>query len=371
MKTKKTLLISLVLLSASMLLNAQGTLNFLTTGSCASYIQWHNSNSLTADSIYSIQKAKSLIAVDGVAEAGWDIANPMVIANIAHNGAEAVNLNKYPQTEAYAHATFKALWTADGVYMYIRVLDNNIVYQNFQNQWENDGIEFYFSKTRGSGKIQVIIPAMVGLTNPTKPAALDFESGSARGSDIDYKILGYDATNWDETTFNWAIKKTAVGYDMEVYMDKDIVTNGNSATNFGLNKIFTGDINLNLAGTLKNTNVVPTFIREGTLALLGNSNQGYANSNNYGYFKLVEGNTAVKSVNDIQFKAIYNSASKEIKISSNEKALVTVSNIAGQIMPITYNSETISVSKLKQGIYIVKAVGINGNNMGTQKLVIY
>ncbi|OIP84516.1 MAG: hypothetical protein AUK44_02320 [Porphyromonadaceae bacterium CG2_30_38_12] len=354
-----------------MLVNAQEALKFTVQGTCASYIQWHNYTDLNLVP-YEIKKTNSTVVVDGVAEAAWNNANAKVIANVMHelNGG-VLNLANFPQTEAYAKATFKALWTEDGVYMFVHVLDNNIVYQNPKFQWENDAIEFYFAKAVGEGKIQIIIPAMVGLKDPAFSAGPDFESGSATGSNPDYKVFGYDAANWDESTFKWAIKKTADGYDMEVYVDKDIATNGNSLTNYGLDKIFAGDINMDFAGTKKNTNTPSLFVREGTLGLLGSSTQEYANSNYYGLFKMVDSNTAVNEVNVVQFNAVYNPNNKEIKINSNEKVLISVYNIAGQVMPIAYNNETISVPKLKQGIYIIKAVGITGISMGTQKLVIY
>jgi len=372
MKTK-ILFFSLVLSSASMFVNAQEVLDFTTTGSCASYIQWHSPQS-TAAVPYEIQKTNSAIVVDGVKEPAWDQANDMVIANILHETQTGgvLDLSKYPQTDAYAHAEYRALWTENGVYMFIHVMDNHIVYQNPSYQWENDGIEFYFASAVGEGKIQVIIPAMVGLTDPTLyPAAKDFESGSATGSNPNYKVFGYDAANWDASTFNWAIKKTSDGWDLEVYMDKDIVTNGNSTTNYGKDKMFAGDINLDFAGTNQDTSTPPRFVREGSLGLLGNSNQEYAGSNYYGTFKMVDNSTGFGAVNDLQFKAIYNADSKEINIKSNVKVFVSIYNVEGQVMPITYNNETLSVSKLKKGIYIVKAVDLTGNSMGKQKLVIY
>ena len=373
MKTK-TLFLSLFLVSGSMLASAQEVLDFTTTGSCASYLQWHNPKSLVADSIYTIVKTTSPIVVDAVAEDAWKNAVAVPISHIAHDTpvGGVLDLSAYPQTEAYAHAVYKALWTDNGVYMFISVKDQYVRYQNPGFQWENDGIEFYFAKAKGEGKIQIIIPAMVGTTDASKyPNALDFESGSAVGSNPDFKVFGYDANNWDASTFSWAIKKTTDGFDMEVYMDKDIITNGNSTTNYGLNKMFAGDINLDFAGLKQNANTPPLYVREGSFALLGNSNQEYASSNYYGYFKMVGEVTGVNTPKGSKFSAIYNSDSKEIKISSSSKVSVSVYNVAGQVMPTNYNNATISVSQLKQGIYVVKAKDLEGNIMGTQKVVIY
>jgi len=316
------------------------------------------------------------VVIDGVEEGAWSAANSAVIKKIAHEKklGDNLDLSLFPQSEADLKATYKAMWVENetqlGVYMFIDVKDDMVRYQNPDFQWENDGIEFYFAKAVGESKIQVIIPAMVGTAHPTKPAAKDFESGAAVGSDPAYKVFGFDANNWDETLFNWAIKKTATGYTMEVYMDADIVTNGNSATNFGADKEFAGDINVDEADEKQNTNTPALFIREGTLALLGNSNQEYASSNYYGKFKMV-GTTGVKELKDAKFNAIYNAGSKEVKIVSNELVSVTLYNVAGQVMPTTYNNGKISVSHLNKGIYIVKVKELSGNSFGTQKVVIF
>ena len=368
----KTLFFSIILLFVSMVTNAQEVFNFTTTGSCASYIQLHNSDYLGADSMYTIVKTASPIVVDAVAEGAWDKAVAAPITHLANYAGASWDLSTMPQTKAYEYGVYKALWTDNGVYMFISVKDSLVRYNNPSSQWENDGIEFYFAKARGEGKIQVIIPAMVGTTNPNYPAPLTFESGSAVGSNPDYKVFGYDANNWDESTFKWAIKKTADGWDMEVYMDKDIVTNGNSSTNYGSNKIFAGDINLDFAGKKLDTNTPPVYVREGSLCLLGNSNQEYAGSNNYGYFKLVDVVNGVNTPKDAKFKAIYMAENKEIKIiSSTLVSSVEVYNVAGQVMSTKFINATLSVSQLNKGIYFVKAKDLTGNIVGTQKVVIY
>jgi hypothetical protein len=256
--------------------------------------------------------------------------------------------------------------------MFIDVKDDLVRYQNPDYQWENDGIEFYFAKAIGDGKIQIIIPAMVGTAHPSKPAAKAFESGSAVGSDPAYKVFGFDANNWDETIFNWAIKKTATGYTMEVYMDKDIVTNGNSDTNYGLNKTFAGDVNVDEADEKLNDNDPALFIREGTLAMLGNSNQEYAGSNNYGTFKMVNDvTTAISTLSSPDFNVFYSSANKQITIRSNSVVSATLYNIAGQAMTSKYMDGKMNVANLKSGIYIINAKDVNGNRVGSSKVAIF
>lgn len=374
---RMTLYFSLALLLVSIFVKAQttGGGNPLITGSCASYIQFNDATSLQADSIYFINKTSQEITVDALVESAWNGANARVISKCAREpNNSTLDLNKYPQTEAYGHATYRALWTDDGVYMYLTVKDSKVRYQNPKSQWLNDAIEFFFAKAPREGFHQVIIPAMVGTTDDIfYPAPLTFESGSAVGSDPDYKVFGYDYTNWDESTFNWAIRKTAEGFDMEVYMDKDIVTNGNSTTNYGLNKMYAGDVNYDVAGDKQNTNNPPLYIREGILAMLGNSNHEYATSANYGYFKLVGEFSGVNTPQDAKlFNAIYQAKNKNIKITSNSVvSSIAIYSVAGQVMPVTYNNSSISVSQLKQGIYMIEANDINGNNLGVQKVVIY
>lgn len=362
----RTLFFSMLLLAASFSVNAQ-----IFEGTCASYIQTHDAYSLQDDSIYLVNKAMADITVDAVAEAAWDRAFPRVLAKVASENATVfVNLANYPQTEAYGHATYRALWTENGVYMYITVKDEFVRYQNPVYQWENDGIEFFFTKAPGESFKQIIIPAMVGTTEPSHPAALEFESGSARGSHPDYNVFGYDANNWDETLFKWAIKKTAVGFDMEVYMDKDIVTNGNSETHFGLDKIFGGEINYDFAGQNQNSNGI--YVREGIMAMLGNNNNGWAKSDYYGYFKLVDQETGLNTPSVAKFNAIFNANTKSIEIISNSAvSSVTVNNLAGQVMPTVYKDAKILVSSLKQGVYMVNAKDAVGNSLGIQKVVVY
>jgi len=351
-----------------------GELEFTTTGSCADYITWNNATSHQADSIYKIEKSAAAITIDGVAEIAWDEANLSIIKKIAHEkkAGEVLDLSLYPQSETDLYAKYKALWNENGVYMFIEVKDDMVRYQNPEYQWENDGIEFYFAKAKGEGKIQVIIPAMVGTTHPSKPEAKDFESGSATGSDPAYKVFGFDANNWDESTFNWAIKKTDVGYNLEVYMDKDIVTNGNSDTNFGLNKMFAGDINVDEADEKQNTNTPALYVREGTLALLGNSNQEYASSNYYGWFKMVnEITTGISANNNSDFVVLYNSAYKEITVRSTREVSATLYNIAGQAMTARLENGKMSVSDVNAGIYILNVKDDHGNHVGSKKIAIF
>lgn len=374
MKTKY-LFLSMLLLSGFMVASGQETFDFTTTGSCASYIQWHNAYSLQADSIYEIVKTNSKINIDAVAdEADWSNANAKVIAKIAHMPGvwgPTLDLSAYPQTEEYEHAVFKALWTDEGVYMFITVKDQYPRYQYPVGAWENDAIEFFYAKAPGEGFKQIIIPAMIGTADPSYPAALDYESGSLNGSQTAYKVYGYDETNWDESLFTWAIKRTAVGWDMEVYMDKDIVTNGNSTTHYGKDKIFSGDINIDVAGLHQNA-TSGFYDREGTLCMLGNDVFEYSQSAHYGYFKMVDSPNGINTPIDAKFTVNYNSDSKKIRISSSTLvSSVEVYNVAGQVMPTSYKNATISVSQLKQGVYMVKAKDQIGNNLGIQKIVVY
>lgn len=370
MKTKYFFLSLIFFLGSMAAANAQEEFDFTITGSCASYIEWHNSTSLQADSIYSIQKTASEIVIDAVAEEAWNKATAKPIAKIAHGTGVLVNLSKYPQTEAYQYAVFRALWTADGVYMFISVKDEYPRYQNVGSAWENDAIEFFFAKARGESKKQIIIPCMVGTTDPSSGFdALNFESGSGKGSQPTYTVFGYDNDAWDESLFTWAIKRTTDGWDMEVYMDKDIVTNGNSSTNFGLDKVFAGDINIDVAGLSVNNSLAN---REGTLCMLGNDVFEFNTSANYGYFKLVDNVQGIDTPEDVKFNASYNSDSKEIKIlSSTLVSSVEVYNVAGQVIPTRFNNSTVSLLSIKQGIYLVKAKDLAGNNLGLQKIVVY
>jgi hypothetical protein len=348
---------------------------FTTTGSCASYITWNNSTTLQSDSSYNLEKTTSAIVIDGEAEASWSEANTAVIKKIAHEKklGDNLDLSLLPQTEADLYATYRALWTDLGVYMFIEVKDDMVRYQNPEYQWENDGVEFYFAKARGEGKIQIIIPAMVGTPNPSKPDAKTLETGSAVGSDAAYKVFGFDATNWDETLFNWAILKTATGYNVEVYMDKDIATNGNSDTNYGLGKMFAGDINVDESDDKQNTNVPALYVREGTLALLGNSNQEYANSNYYGYFKMVDIATGISNQHSksSDFNAFYNASNKQIIVRGDAVASATLYNMTGQAVSSKYLDGRMSVENLKSGIYIISGKDANGNRIGVKKVSIY
>jgi len=353
---------------------ADSELEFTTSGNCASYITYNNRFSHQADSVYAIEKTGAAITVDGVAETAWNDANATVIKKIAHEKTtgQVLNLSDYPQSETDLYAVYKAMWNNNGVYMLIDVKDDFVRYQNPEFQWENDGIELYFAKAVGEGKIQIIIPAMVGTTHPSKPTAKDFESGSAVGSDAAYKVFGFDANNWDESTFNWAIKKTATGYTMEIFLDKDIVTNGNSETNFGLNKMFAGDVNVDEADEKQNTNTPALYVREGSLALLGNSNQEYASSNNYGWFKLVD-NIATRisdlKVNDL--KVIYNASEKLLVVNDGSIASISMYNLVGQLVSKSNNENIIPVGHLQTGIYIINAKDAKGNNIGAKKIAIY
>ena len=347
---------------------------FTTSGTAAPYITYNNSHSLQADSEYKIEKTNKPIVVDGVEEGAWSEANAAVIKKIAHDKklGDNLDLSAYPQSEADLKATYKALWTDNGVYMFIEVKDDLVRYQNPGFQWENDGIEFYFAKAVGDGKIQIVIPAMVGTTNPANPVAKDFETGSAVGSDPAYKVFGYDANNWDESTFKWAIKKTATGYNMEVFMDKDIVTNGNSATNFGLGKMFAGDINVDEADEKQNSNTPALYVREGSLALLGNSNQEYAGSNNYGTFKMVDDvTTAISTLSSPDFNVFYSAANKQITIKSSNVVSATLYNIAGQAVSSQFTNGKMSVANIKSGIYIINAKDAFGKRVCSQKVAIF
>jgi hypothetical protein len=160
---------------------------------------------------------------------------------------------------------------------------------------------------------------------------------------------------------------------MEVYMDKDIVTNGNSDTNFGLNKMFAGDINVDEADEKQNTNDPALYVREGSLALLGNSNQEYAGSNYYGWFKMVNEkiSTGIEVTKNSDFVVLYSSANKEITVNSPKSVSATLYNIAGQAMTSRLINGKMSVSGVKSGIYILNVKDTNGNHLGSKKIAIF
>lgn len=361
----RILYLSIAIFAASMCVNSQTVETF---GTCASYIQFYPANSLQADSIYLINKTDEDITVDALAEGAWSAAYPRVISKIQHepgNLYAILNLDIFPQTEEYGHATFRALWTENGVYMYITVKDNMIRYNNPGSAWMNDAIEFYFAKAPGESLKQIIIPAMVGQTNAALfPPALEYESGFAHGSQEEYTVFGVDKNNWDESTFNWAIRKTAVGFDMEVYLDKDIVTNLNSETHFGLGKMYAGDIAYDIAGN--------SVDREGALNMLGNSIRQFSSSANYGYFKMVNEPNGIKTPKAAKFDAIYNADNKVITIASGTAvSSVEIYNMAGQHMSTVHNNTNVSVSNFNKGIYMVKVKDLTGNNLGVQKFVLH
>ena len=349
-------------------------LYFTVSGSAADYITYNNWDSRQADSTYTIERTLETIEVDGEADDAYSVANVGVLRKIMNEKkvGEDLDLSLYPQSETDLYATFKALWTENGVYMLIEVQDDMVRYQNVDYQWENDGIEFFFAKAPGESKVQIIIPAMVGITNPNYPAALDFESGSATGSNPDYKVFGYDANNWDESTFNWAIKKTAVGYNMEVYMDKDIVTNGNSETNFAAGETFAGDINVDEADEKQNNNEPALYVRESILGMMGNYIHEYDNSTYYGWFKLANNFTGIRSIaNHPELKAWYNSTSKEVKIQNSNVKTVVLYNMTGQAMSVSYDNGVVAVSHLNAGIYVLSAKDSAGKFVGSKKIVLY
>lgn len=346
-------------------------LYFTTTGNCASYIEYHNWDSHQADSIYVIEKTEDIINVDGVADDAYNRAHARVLKKIMNEKklGEVMDLSLYPQSEADLYATFKALWTDNGVYMFIDVKDDFVRYQNPGYQWENDAIELFFAKARGEGYKQLIIPAMVGTTNPNYPAALDFESGSGKGSNDDYNVFGYDANNWDESVFNWAITKTATGYAMEVYLDKDIVTNGNSETHFTDGAMFAGDVNVDESDESQNSEGL--YVRESIIGMLGNSLHEFDSSVNYGWYKL-SNTVGVKSVAKIaELNAYYNSLGKEIKIQNASVNTVTMHNITGQAMSVKFDNGIVPVSHLKAGVYILSGKDAAGKLVGSKKIVLF
>ncbi len=352
-------------------------LEFTTTGSCASYITVNNHTSRQADSLLTIERTSSAITVDGDIDAAWIAeTTPVVLKKALHqkNAGDVLDLNTFPSDETDLYATVRTLWNDNGMYMFFEVKDDYVRYQNTANPWENDGIEFYFGKAIGDGKIQIIIPAMVGTTHPDKPAALAFESGSAVGSDPDYKVFGYDATNWDADLFKWAIKKTVVGYNVEVYMDKDIVTNGNSATNYGLGKMFVGDFNVDESDLKQNANTPALYVRECSLGAMGNSNQEYANSNNYGTFKMVD---LLPNVGLVQTKApanhvIYDSRNRQILVRSSDVSSIAIFNSVGQMVKNDRSkSSSISTSNFITGMYFIKSMDASGKVLSVKKIIVY
>ncbi|MBK6284665.1 MAG: hypothetical protein IPF54_20320 [Draconibacterium sp.] len=355
----RNLLLSSVLVAGGFVSHAQD-LYFTTTGSCASYITYNNWDSHQADSIYLIERTKQTIVVDGVADAAYSAAQVGILNNIMNElkvGNE-LDLSNYPQSETDLYTTFKALWTENGVYMLIDVKDDLVRYQNPDYQWENDAVELFFAKARGEGKIQLIIPAMVGTTHPDYPAALNFETGSATGSQEAYTVFGYDANNWDESVFNWAIKKTETGYTMEVYLDKDIVTNGNSEALFVNGGMFAGDINVDESDEKQNSNDPALYVREAIIGMMGNSLHEYATSDNYGWFKLVD-NTEVEE--ELYF-TVTGSCADYITYNNWD------SHQADSIYVIERTDKVITVDGVEDAAYSVANTGLLNNIMNELKV---
>ena len=121
----------------------------------------------------------------------------------------------------------------------------------------------------------------------------------------------------------------------------------------------------------QNTNVPALFIRESTLGLMSNSNQEYASSNNYGYFKLVDAiHVGVSELKPAVTHIIYDSRNKQILVRSSDVHSVAVYNSVGQIMGNSRNNSTISVSNFVRGMYFVKAVDASGKVLKIKKIVV-
>lgn len=366
MKTK-ILLFSTVFLACGTFLKAQikeGTPDFTITGSSADYIQYANFDYKGTDSIYYIGAASGPVVIDGNDDdAAWVNSNTAVI-NKALNEAKAgdvLNMGEFPAGRTDLYGTFRAIWNESGVYMFFKVIDDHVRFQHPTEQWRNDAIEFYFSQeVASSSKLQLIIPAFVGTPAPGKPAAKAVEMGSSRSwSDPSYTVLNYNTDNWDSTLFYWAVKKTDVGYNVEVYMDKDIVTNGTSATNYGLGKTFGGDVNIDEADTVQTTvsDTDPTLVydRERSLGLLSYSNQEYANANYYGWFKFVAG-TSVPTSTKPASGAYYNE--NGVVLLNATAASVKIYNISGKLVAQGAKVSQISVAGLPKGVYFVNSDGV-------------
>jgi len=159
---------------------------------------------------------------------------------------------------------------------------------------------------------------------------------------------------------------------MEVYMDKDIVTNGNSETNFAAGETFAGDINVDEADEKQNNNEPALYVRESILGMMGNYIHEYDNSTYYGWFKLANNFTGIRSiVNHPELKAWYNSTSKEVKIQNSNVKTVVLYNMTGQAMSVSYDNGVVAVSHLNAGIYVLSAKDSAGKFVGSKKIVLY
>jgi hypothetical protein len=106
--------------------------------------------------------------------------------------------------------------------------------------------------------------------------------------------------------------------------------------------------------------------------MMGNSLHEYATSDNYGWFKLADNTTGIKSINNLPvLNAWYNSSNREIKIQNTSVRTVRLYNVTGQAVNVKYDNGIVPVSHLKAGIYILSAMDTTGKFVGSKKIVLY
>jgi hypothetical protein len=158
---------------------------------------------------------------------------------------------------------------------------------------------------------------------------------------------------------------------MEIYLDKDIVTNGNSEALFVNGGMFAGDINVDEADDRQNSNDPALYVRESIIGMMGNSLHEYATSDNYGWFKLANTTGAKSIAKPTELNAYYNATSREIKVQNSSVRTVALYNITGQAMSVKYDNGNVPVSHLNAGVYILSAKDSAGKFVGSKKIVLY
>ena len=284
-------------------------------------------------------------------------------------------------TESDLKVTFKLLNKAEGIYLFVKVMDDdlNIFYQNpgqSENFWEFDDLELYLHYQN-----QHIDSSLVGDVSPSSTTFRVFYNiGNPEENPITKVTVGGDSDGYDPIEAD-AIKiiqcsghEISGGYTVEMFIPFEIWKNTLLADGSNVPYTSIDSLGFELCITDVDSDPKPDQVSS------WNEDNSYGKlvpwqPNYLGRIDLKEYHADINDSKNNNTLVCYPNpvVGNTINISSENIQSITLYGITGQkiksITDVRSNNKTIDISDVKSGLYIVNVISNNGN-ISSQKITI-
>jgi len=301
-----------------------------------------------------IQKWTGDIIFDGKAtENGWKAATDIPIKKVALGSV----LNEFDNS-----ATFKMLWGDTALYIFVDVVDDDVIPMPVSTQpWNNDGIELFIDRTSRN------------IVGPRENDQVQFRVNVRGDAKLPWWTNQYDAVYDPFETKTCAGVITENGYSIEIAIPL-----------FGLWVIAGEDLTtarMSMASTIKSGHslgvefaVIDATDVDTRKSIMNWSNntgtdKAYTTSEFWGRMTLQGVTTSINNDNTASISIFPNPATDVLEFNMQGVTQYEIRDLSGRLMQTgrvnSFDSKQILISDLSTGIYVLKTVDTNNKVFST------